>query len=67
LQVRHFHLEQPRDEREGYPARRTADSHEAQRLEADFSVVLRELYPIKADLYDRAKELEAQCRAGSLS
>lgn len=30
----------------------------------DTSVILRELYPTKSDLYERARDLEAQYRAG---
>jgi hypothetical protein len=28
----------------------------------DFEITLRELYPTKSDLYERARELEAECR-----
>jgi hypothetical protein len=31
--------------------------------DADFSIVLRELYPTKSDLYERARDLEAEYRA----
>ena len=37
------------------------------RRDADFAVMLRELYPMKSDLYDRARTLEAEYRAGGLS
>ena len=30
--------------------------------DADFSIVLRELYPTKSDLYERARDLEAEYR-----
>ena len=33
----------------------------------DFGIVLRELYPMKSDLYDRARTLEAEYRVRLLS
>ena len=36
-------------------------------LRADGAVILRELYPTKSDLYERARMLEAEYRAAGLT